>query len=61
MGLSSSLWSGFMFDICYDMLMYSINSKNMLYINLNGTGSSMLTDDIRQMKSQVNIIEKTTG
>lgn len=47
-----------MFDICYDMLMYSIN---MLHINLNDTGSSMLTDDIRQMKCQDNTIEKTTG
>lgn len=43
------------------MLMYGVNGKNMLHINFNGTGSSMLTDDIRQMKCQVNIIEKTTG
>lgn len=47
-----------MFDICYDTLMYI---KNMLHINLNGTGSTVPTDDIRQMKCQDNIIEKTTG
>lgn len=47
-----------MFDICYDTL---VCIRNMLYINLNGTGSTVLTDDIRQMKCQDNIIEKTTG
>jgi len=47
-----------MFDICYDRIIYNIN---MLHINLNGTASSMLTDDIRQRNCQDNIIEKTTG